>query len=74
MVVCFYKLHQNNSLYGENVFNEKYLCANIGSDWRWTGGKYLMTRWQDYQITDLNQEFKMSMEKQPVKMPTIYDS
>ena len=55
MVVSFYKLHQNKLLYGENVLDEKYLCAILEGDLKLLEVKYLMNRLQEYQITGMNQ-------------------
>ena len=34
LAVCFYKVHQNILLYGENVLDEKYLSDIIECDWK----------------------------------------
>ena len=34
MTVCFYKIYQNNMLYGENVLDENYICAITEGDWK----------------------------------------
>ena len=74
MAACFYKLHQNNLLYGENVLDEKYVCAIIEGDWKLLEFKFRMNIWQEYQITELNQKFKSSVDKHLVTIPMIYDS
>ena len=33
MSVLFYELHQNNLIYGENLLDDKYLCAILEGDW-----------------------------------------
>ena len=46
MAVCFYKLHQNKFLYGENLLHEKYLCAILKGNWKSSEVKSWMHRWQ----------------------------
>ena len=55
MAVWFYKLHQNNLLYGENLLDENYLCVILEGDWKLLEVKYWMNRWQEYHITQLYQ-------------------
>ena len=55
MTVWFYKIHQNNFLYGKNVLDGNYLCAIIEGDWKLLESKYWINRWKEYHITELNQ-------------------
>ena len=74
MTVWFYNLHQNILLYGENVLDENYLCAILEGDCKGLEVFYWINRWQEYQITELNQEFQPSVDKLLLTMPIIYDS
>ena len=51
MAVWFNKIHQNNLLYGENILDEKYLCAILEGGWKLLEVKSWMNIWQEYNIT-----------------------